>query len=307
MEKHLDNLAATVHKLLPAKPGEQAVPATQASWAPQPTAQSIPSRVSGTAARSATNTETARASSTKAIWIALGTVGVLAAVILAVVLGRGGGNPPQPAANLPNPPSAVTPPPNVPAPKPATDSMPVADLVKKRLDEAAKLLENEPIVGCYQWFNNAPVVIHADGTMVGGPFTGHWRLMTASATIRTYTFTWPPATDTVTISPDQQSLSGANQYGFPASGTRMAGTFGLIGAWRWPNGVPVTVMPNGTFTAATFQGRWQATDAVRGIYTLTWPSPVDSVTLSADGSHISGANQYGVAISGVRTEPCSEN
>jgi hypothetical protein len=185
--------------------------------------------------------------------------------------------------------------------------MPVADMIKKKLGEAAKLLENEPIVGCYQWFNNAPVVIHADGTMVGGPFTGHWRPITVSATLRTYTFTWPPATDTVTISPDQQSLSGANQYGFPASGTRMAGTYGLIGAWRWPNGVPVTVLPNGTFTAATFHGNWRATDAVRGIYTLTWPSPVDSVTLSADGSHISGANQYGVAISGVRTEPCSEN
>jgi hypothetical protein len=307
MEKHLDDLAATVHKLLPAKPGEQAVPATQASWAPQPTAQSIPSRAPGTGARSATDRQTAPASSSKAIWIALGTVAVLAAVILAVVLSRGGGNPPQPAANLPNPPNAVTPPPHVPAPNPARDSMPVADMIKKKLGEAAKLLENEPIVGCYQWFNNAPVVIHADGTMVGGPFTGHWRPITVSATLRTYTFTWPPATDTVTISPDQQSLSGANQYGFPASGTRMAGTYGLIGAWRWPNGVPVTVLPNGTFTAATFHGNWRATDAVRGIYTLTWPSPVDSVTLSADGSHISGANQYGVAISGVRTEPCSEN
>jgi len=151
------------------------------------------------------------------------------------------------------------------------------------------------------------VVIHADGTMVGGPFTGHWRLMTASSTQRTYTFTWPEATDTVTISPDQQSLSGANQYGYPTSGTRIGGSYGLIGVWRWPNGVPVTVLANGTFTAATFHGRWQATDVLRGIYTLTWPNPVDSVALSSDGTRISGANQYGVAISGVKTAPCSEN
>jgi hypothetical protein len=151
------------------------------------------------------------------------------------------------------------------------------------------------------------VVIHTDGTMVAGPFTAHWRLMSASATQRNYTFTWPEATDTVIIAPDQQSLNGANQYGYPASGTRMAGSAGLVGVWRWPNGVPVTVLANGTFTAATFHGRWQATDAAHGTYTLTWPNPVDSVTLSSDGSRISGANQYGVAISGVRTQPCSEN
>ncbi len=30
----------------------------------------------------------------------------------------------------------------------------------------------DPIVGCYQWFNNSPVVIHADGTMIGGAVHG---------------------------------------------------------------------------------------------------------------------------------------
>ena len=166
--------------------------------------------------------------------------------------------------------------------------------------------ENATLPGCYRWFNNAPVVIHANGTIVGGPFTGHWRLMTASQTVRTYEFTWPEAVDTVTIAADQQSLSGGNQYGFPTSGMRVSGGPGLIGVWRWPNGVPVTVMANGTFTAATFQGRWRVVDAMRGVYTLTWPDPVDHVTLSADATRISGQNQYGVAISGVRTQPCNE-
>jgi hypothetical protein len=162
----------------------------------------------------------------------------------------------------------------------------------------------DPIAGCYQWFNNAPVVIRADGTMVGGPFTGHWRLVSAAR--HAYTFTWPEATDSVTISPDQRSLNGGNQYGYPASGTRIAGSTGLVGTWRWSNGVPLTVYADGGFSAAAFRGRWQATDTSRGMYTLTWPNPVDSVTLSG-GSRISGANQYGVAISGVRTEPCGEN
>jgi hypothetical protein len=307
MEKHLDDLAATVHKLLPTEPRDQVVPGTEPSWASQRNAPSISSTTSREAvAHSATNKQTA--ASSKPIWIALVAVAVLSCLVLAVMVYRGGGNPLQPTANVPNAPVApnvVTPPPSVPTP--ASDSMSVADLVKKKLAEAAKLIADEPIVGCYQWFNNAPVVIHADGTMVGGPFTGHWRLMTASETQRTYTFTWPEATDTVTIAPDQQSLSGGNQYGYPTSGTRIAGNYGLTGAWRWPNGVPVTVLPNGTFTAATFHGRWKATDAAHGIYTLTWPNPVDSVTLSTDGSRIFGANQYGVAISGVRTKPCSEN
>jgi hypothetical protein len=162
----------------------------------------------------------------------------------------------------------------------------------------------DPIVGCYQWFNNVPVVIRADGTMVGGPFTARWRRV---STVRhAYTFTWPEATDTVTISPDQQSLKGSNQYGFPTSGTRIAGSSGLVGTWRWPNGVPVTVSRDGKFSAASFHGRWRAIDASRGIYALTWPNPVDSVTLSADGSRVSGANQYGVPISGV-AEPCAGN
>jgi len=86
----------------------------------------------------------------------------------------------------------------------------------------------------------------------------------------------------------------------------MSGSSGLVGTWSWLNGVPLTVSPNGTFSAASFQGTWRSVDASRGIYTLTWPNPVDSVTLSG-GSRIAGSNQYGVAISGVRTEPCSEN
>jgi hypothetical protein len=162
----------------------------------------------------------------------------------------------------------------------------------------------DPIVGCYQWFNNAPVTIRRDGTVIGGPFTAQWH---AGGTTRAYTITWPPATDTVTISPDQRSLNGANQYGYPTSGTRKAGSVGLVGVWRWPNGVPVTVFPDGTFTAASFRGTWQGTDPSRGIYTLTWPSPVDNLKLTADGSRLAGVDQYGIVISGVRTQPCAEN
>jgi hypothetical protein len=281
MEKHLDDLAATVHKLLSAKVGEQGAAATQTTGAWQ---RSAPAVAPATTARSAVGTETAPASSSKTIWIGLAAVAVLAAVVSGAMLLRGGGS----SLGAPNPPAAA---PNLPpaTPKAAVSPGPGGDA----------------IVGCYQWFNNVPVVIHADHTMVAGPYTANWRQMSTAR--RAYTFTWPEATDTVTISLDQGSLSGANQYGFPATGTRIGGSSGLVGVWRWANGVPLTVSPDGTFSAATFRGRWRAVDATRGIYTLTWPNPVDSVTLSADGSRVSGANQYGVAISGVRTGPCVGN
>lgn len=297
MEQHLDALASTVHKLLPGKSVDPGAP--PASVQPAPSAVAQPPRQA--AVRPAVNKPPA--APPKALWIALGAAVVVGALVLGLVLRRGGSDP----APVVSSPVASTPQPGTPAPKPAQDPSRLPDLVKKDLAEVQKLTANEPIIGCYQWFNNAPVVIHANGTIVGGPFTGHWRLMTASATRRTYTFTWPEATDTVTIAPDQQSLTGGNQYGFPTSGTRISGGNGLLGVWRWPNGTPLTVLPNGTFSAATFVGRWKAVDAARGVYALTWPKPVDSVTLSADGSRISGANQYGVAISGTRTQPCSEN
>lgn len=67
------------------------------------------------------------------------------------------------------------------------------------------------------------------------------------------------------------------------------------------------VYPTGTFTSATFTGAWRTIDASSGVYSLTWPPLIDSVTLSPDAQQITGANQYGVAVSGTRTEPCSVN
>jgi hypothetical protein len=149
-------------------------------------------------------------------------------------------------------------------------------------------------------------VIRSNGVIVGGPESGHWRSVNAAQ--RTYQFDWSAASKpvfTVTISADQRSLSGLNQYQYPLSATRTAGTFGLVGSWNLSNNVPMLVDPNGSFSSATFTGSWQTVDAARGVYSLTWPPLIDSVTLSADAQQINGANQYGVAISGMRTEPCS--
>ena len=153
----------------------------------------------------------------------------------------------------------------------------------------------DPILGCWQWFNNVPVTINSDGRLIAGPFTARWQ----RAGGRAYHFTWPEAVDAVTLSSDGNSLRGGNQYGFPMSATRVSPGAGISGAWRWANGGIVLINSGGTFNAGPFNGRWSATGGNR--FNLTWPKPVDSVSLSSDSQRLSGHNQYGIAISGVKT------
>jgi hypothetical protein len=87
-----------------------------------------------------------------------------------------------------------------------------------------------------------------------------------------------------------------------------------VGTWRWSDSGTgtVTVNPNGTFSVvtsnATWHGTWQPVTGVLGSYTLTVSdTPKDSLKLAADGSSVSGADQYGNAISGVKMQPCSVN
>jgi hypothetical protein len=145
--------------------------------------------------------------------------------------------------------------------------------------------------------NNAAVVINADGTMTAGPFTARWRLSDASR--RVYNFSWPEAVDSVSLSPDGVHLSGGNQYGIPMTATRISPGTEIAGAWRWYNGVTVNILPSGTFSALTTGGHWQTMGG--SSYTLTWPGPIDTVTMSPDHRRVSGANQYGFQISGTKT------
>lgn len=293
MEKHLDDLASTVQKLLPtmgADPSSRVLPSTIWRSAPgiaetAPPATNRPAQVAQSAPH---------APSSKNIWIGAAAVAVFAVIVAAVMIMRSGAGKSPAAAVTPGPASPIVdnPPLNVTNPPVGRTTPPRSTPVEPTSD---------PIVGCYQWFNNATVVVRADRTVTGGPFTGHWRVTDAAR--HSYTLAWPEAVvDTITVSTDQRSLSGANQYGYPTSGTRISGTSGLPGTWRWYNGVPVTIAPKGTFSGGSVRGKWRALDPSRGVYTLTWPAPIDTVTLT--GSRLSGMNQYGIAISGTRTGPC---
>jgi hypothetical protein len=329
MEKHLDNLAATVHKLLPEKTGEVVTPPSDATvmWqrnvagggqghaptmlasAAAGAASTVPMTGATRSAGGATSSNGPRAGilNSKTVLIGAAAVLVLAAVVVGMMLMRGSRNSQgvgdSPAATNPSGGNESASDPNsgdnavTPAPK--TTPSP------RKTTHSAVNGSMDPIVGCYQWFNNAPVAIRADGTMTGGPFTAHWRLVDAGR--RAYTFTWPVMIETLTVSPDQRTMSGGNQYGYPISGGRVSGSVGLAGTWHWANGWNVSVAPNGTFTSGTFRGTWRTVDAARGIYEMNWPSPVDSVLLLGGGTRLSGANQYGVAISGTKTGACGGN
>ncbi len=319
MEKHLDALAATVHKLIPEKAGEPrpgaspsglsdgtvmwqrgAAGTAAAAGAPKTTpimgTSAIPSAGVGASGGGL---------SAKKIWIGVGAVVVLLALF--AIFSHSGGDSGSSSATGPDAPAATNPAGGGDAASDAHagGSKSVAPAPQTTPRSAAVNANVDPLVGCYQWFNNSPVVIHADGTMVGGPFTAHWRLVDAGR--RAYTFTWPVMIETLTVSPDQRTMSGGNQYGYPISGGRVTGSVGLAGTWHWANGWNVDVAPNGTFTSGSFRGTWRAVDASRGLYEMNWPSPVDSVVLLGGGTRIAGANQYGVAISGVKTGACGGN
>ncbi|MGC2161892.1 MAG: hypothetical protein WA634_08295, partial [Silvibacterium sp.] len=166
----------------------------------------------------------------------------------------------------------------------------------------------DPICGCYQWFNGAPVQIRIDHTVVTGPLTGKWRV--ANAAQHRYSITWPRSISTVTIATDQKSLSGSNTYGGIDKATRADGSNGLVGTWTWVDVVTmkVTAKSDGTYTAAystvTWHGTWKAVGGSARTYTLTTAAsdvPVDTLSLAAGGMSVSGADQYGIKISGART------
>jgi hypothetical protein len=320
MEKHLDDLATTVYKLIPenadgqgasflpptvvwqhGRPGSAPAAGSTTAAPPQmPQAQPAAFREApqAAAAQPAAVRQAATPAIPKmAIWIGLA---VVAALFVGWMLMRGGGNStggndqsvvtnPTPGDSNPGGSEVAPPTNNTPATVKRTSPTPHSNV--------------DPIVGCYQYSNGGPAVIHADGTLKGsGPWIGRWAVV---APAHVYTFTWPVMIETLTISPDQRSMSGGNQFGFPITGGRVSGTSGLAGTWRWANGWTVNVASNGTFSSPPYSGTWHATDASRGIYEMFWPAPVDSVTLV--GTHFSGVNQYGVGFSAVKTGACAGN
>jgi len=74
----------------------------------------------------------------------------------------------------------------------------------------------------------------------------------------------------------------------------------LPGCWNWSNGSYIVIDADGTVRNGPFSAAWKANDVAGERYTITWPSFVDTLSLSADGSALSGTNNYGFPISATR-------
>jgi hypothetical protein len=155
------------------------------------------------------------------------------------------------------------------------------------------------LVGCWRYANNATIEVRADGTTHTGPFDGTWR-----GSGRRFTLVWPEPVDTLTLSADGRRLSGGNQYGIAVTATRVSGGPALAGSWLWGGVLPVELSAGGTATLGALTGRWTLADRGRRIYRVTWPQIEEQVTLSDDLGRLSGANQYGAAVSGTRLPGC---
>ncbi len=281
-ESHLESLANTIRTLLPE--GSQKV-------IPGVVPPVIAPAVTPAAPPVAGIPQTSGKTQPKWLWIAIG-----AAVVLAGgwwVLGNrraeqtaGGGAAPGNTVVNPNPAN-----PNQGNPVLATPQ-PAMKLPSNRPVGA------DPIVGCWHSLQNTPVVVNAGGTLTAGPFTARWRHVGGLV----YTFTWPKAVDSVTLSPDGNGLSGGNQYGVSMTAQRVSPGPGITGMWRWYNGVIINISASGTLSAPGLAGSWQNTGP--GTYSFTWPSPVDTVTMTGDHQRVSGANQYGFSMGGTRDAVC---
>ncbi len=327
MEQHLDSLAATVHKLIPSNAAGRATGTSPAGmsdgtvmWQRGAAGSAAAGAATAAAAKTTPMTGTSEMPSVgagasggglsaKKIWIGGAAVVVLAAVVMGMTLLHSGGSSGSGSAVTPDAPDATNPAGGGEAANdPNSGGGKTVAPAPKRTPSPKSSGSNanaDPIVGCFTWSNNAPVVFRADGTITAGPFTGHWRLVDAER--RAYTFTWPVMIETLTVSADQRTMSGGNQYGYPISGGRVTGSVGLAGTWHWANGWNVDVSPNGTFVSGSFRGTWRAVAASRGLYEMNWPAPVDNVVLLGGGTQVAGANQYGVATSGVKTGVCGGN
>ncbi len=152
--------------------------------------------------------------------------------------------------------------------------------------------------GCWNWSNDAYIVVDADGTVRNGPFVGTWKVVDAAS--GHYTIIWPSFVDTMTLSAGGSVLSGTNNYGAPIIATRKSGAaMNLVGRWLWGNGFTVDMRPDSSVVGGPFKGTWRKAG---NNWVIEWPL-VDTVSLSANGHSLNAKNQFG-AITARRDASC---
>ena len=152
--------------------------------------------------------------------------------------------------------------------------------------------------GCWNWSNGDYIVIDSDGSAHLGLIGAIWK--TIDMTKGQYQITWPSFVDTLTLSANDDTLSGTNNYGFPVSATRKSGAKpDLVGSWLWMSGVTVDIRSDFSFSGGPLKGTWRKAG---NNWILEWPL-VDTVTLSKNGLTLSAKNQFG-SVTAKRDVDC---
>lgn len=189
LEKHLENLALTVQKLLPER---AAAPELAGAARPERPLVAAPILAASPAAASAKAQGPLREGS-RLIYLA--AAGAVVLILVGLVLWHQFG---QTSAGTPTASSAT----GAVAPQPAA-------------------LNVASMAGCWDWFTGGTVAAGKDGGMKYGGTSGRWREVNAAD--RTYEISWSTGfVDTVTIAADGQSLTGENAQGVQITAARSA-------------------------------------------------------------------------------------
>jgi len=138
-----------------------------------------------------------------------------------------------------------------------------------------------------------------------------WTLLDAARGI--YELRWSHGfTDTVTLAPDGQTLTGVNNAGFhwdavrrdaPQGAAPPPGGPGLAGSWDWgPGSGFVDILDDGTGKDSRGNSlTWTLLDAETRTYKLRWSHGfIDVAVVSADGTNISITNNAGSRFGATR-------
>jgi len=74
----------------------------------------------------------------------------------------------------------------------------------------------------------------------------------------------------------------------------------LSGCWNWSNGTYIVINADGTANNGPFIATWKVVDTNKGHYTMIWPSFIDTLTLSEDGTMLSGNNTFNLPVTATR-------
>jgi len=81
----------------------------------------------------------------------------------------------------------------------------------------------------------------------------------------------------------------------------------LVGCWNWSNGPHIVINKDGSVRNGAVNATWKYINKVKNIYSITWPSVADSLSLIKNGTQLYGINNLGFPILATRKSGTSSS